>query len=356
MILYKRPRIIETMQIQLSINNLSKTYSIHTAIKSVNVEVHQGEFLAIVGPSGCGKSTLLKSIAGLETPDTGEIILDNRVIFSASNKIDISPEKREVALVFQNYALWPHFNIYKNIAYPLMIRKIPKTIIKEKVTKYLKLVRLIDKENRYPHELSGGEQQRVSLARALIMSPKLLLLDEPFSNLDAKLREMMQIELKKIHLNLGLTIVHVTHDQSEAMELADRIVVMNEGQIIQSGTPQDIYRHPSSCFIANFIGKTNLLYSDNQATTDLFFKICINNNFGSIPGKVLSIRPEEIKLDSHNGDFKATVIQTIYHGAITNYVIKYYKTKLTVQADSEHMFTEGDKVYFTIGKVIILDY
>ncbi len=343
------------MQIQLSINSLTKKYSTNTAIESINLEVYQGEFLTIVGPSGCGKSTLLKSIAGLENPDTGEIILDNRVIFSAADKVDIPPEKREVALVFQNYALWPHFNIYKNIAYPLIIRKISKTIIKEEVIKHLKLVRLADKGKRYPHELSGGEQQRVALARALIMSPKLLLLDEPLSNLDAKLREIMQAELKRIHATLGLTIIHVTHDQAEAMELADRMVVINEGQIAQSGTPQDVYCQPSSCFIADFIGKTNLLYRDNPATANLFSEICLHKSFGSVSCKALSIRPEEIKLDSRHGDFKATVIQTIYHGAITNYVIEYYKTKLMVQTKSEQILTTGDTVYFTVGKVIILD-
>ncbi len=343
------------MQTQLTINSLSKNYGANAAVKSIDISVHQGEFLTIVGPSGCGKSTLLKSVAGLENPDTGEIILDNRVIFSAADKIDIPPEKREVALVFQNYALWPHFNIYKNIAYPLIVRKTPKSIIKEKVSKYLQLVRLADKGKRYPHELSGGEQQRVALARALIMSPKLLLLDEPLSNLDAKLREIMQAELKRIHTTLGLTIIHVTHDQAEAMELADRMVVINKGQIAQSGTPQDIYRQPSSCFIADFIGKTNLLYSDNQKTAALFAEICLHKNLGSISSKALSIRPEEIKLDRRHGNFKATVIQTIYHGAITNYVIKYDKNKLMVQTRSEQVFTPGDAVYCTVGKVVTLD-
>ncbi len=343
------------MKIQLSINNLSKNYGANAAVKSIDISVHQGEFLTIVGPSGCGKSTLLKSVAGLETPDTGEIILDNRVIFSAADKIAVPPEKREVAMVFQNYALWPHFNIYKNIAYPLVVRKIPKSIIREKVTKHLQLVRLTDKEKRYPHELSGGEQQRVALARALIMSPKLLLLDEPLSNLDAKLREIMQAELKRIHTTLGLTIIHVTHDQAEAMELADRMVVINKGQIAQSGSPQDIYRQPLSCFIADFIGKTNLLYSDKPETSKLFTEISTSKGLDNIPTQALSIRPEEIKLDCENGDFKATVVQTIYHGSTTNYVIRYDKTELMVQTGSEQVLTTGDAVYFTVGKLVVLD-
>lgn len=343
------------MKTQLTINNLNKNYGRNAAIKSIDISVHKGEFLTIVGPSGCGKSTLLKSIAGLETPDTGKIMMDNKVIFSAKDNINTPPEKREVALVFQNYALWPHFDTYKNIAYPLIVRKIPKSVIQEKVTKYLQLVRLADKGKRYPHELSGGEQQRVALARALIMSPKLLLLDEPLSNLDAKLREMMQTELKRIHSTLGLTVIHVTHDQAEAMELADRVVVINKGKIAQSGSPRDIYRHPSSCFVADFIGKTNLIYRDKSETSEMFHKININKELGATAAKALSIRPEEIKIDLKKDGFKATVIQAIYHGAVTHYIIKHEQTKLMLQDISEHILTTGDIIYFTIGKVVVLD-
>lgn len=342
------------MKIQLAINGLWKRYGASDAIKSIDIEVYKGEFLTIVGPSGCGKSTLLKSIAGLETPDTGEIILDNKVIFSAAGKIDIPPEKREVALVFQNYALWPHFNIYKNIAYPLIIKNIPKAIIRAKVLRHLQLVHLTDKGQRYPHELSGGEQQRVALARSLIMSPKLLLLDEPLSNLDAKLREIMQTELKRIHTTLGLTIIHVTHDQAEAMELADRMVVINEGKIAQSGIAQDIYRKPASCFIADFIGQTNLLSNGDPNTARLFTEISTSRKLDTAACKAMSIRPEEIKLNSQDGDFKAIVSQTIFHGAITNYVIKYEETDLMVQSRSEKILAAGDMVYFTVGKVVIL--
>ncbi len=346
------------METQIKVNNLTKKYNDTVAINSINMSAHKGEFLTIVGPSGCGKSTLLKSIAGLEKPNSGEIFIEDKMIFSATNKVNLPPEKREVALVFQNYALWPHFNVYKNVAYPLVIRKTPKKIIHTKVHQHLCLVRLEGKEERYPHELSGGEQQRVALARALIMSPKLLLLDEPLSNLDAKLREIMQVELKRIQRTLNLTVIHVTHDQAEAMELADRIIVMNNSQIAQVGTAQEIYTNPSSCFIANFIGKTNLIYKNggnpaHKSSTRLFEEIISIKTLNATSCSALSIRPEEIKLNSSHGEFKGTVLHIVYHGATTNYIISYAGAELVVQTKSDLGLKEGDTIYFSIGRVTV---
>ncbi len=343
------------MSNQIVISNCTKKYNNTVAVKNVSLSVLQGEFLAIVGPSGCGKSTLLRSIAGLETPNQGDIFIEDTLVFSSKNKFNIPPEKRDIALVFQNYALWPHFSVFDNVAYPLKIRKVPKKEIKQKVHQFLCLVKLADKEKRYPHELSGGEQQRVALARALIMSPKVLLLDEPLSNLDAKLREEMQTELVKIQKSLNLTVVHVTHDQSEAMELADRIIVMNHGEISQVGTPKEIYDNPASPFVANFIGKTNLIAKKSKSiktTPFLFDELATSMNINTSENTVLSIRPEDISLSLKYGEYSGIITRVIYHGSTTQYLIKYKNTELIVQTKSDSSFNQGSSVYFSIGRVV----
>lgn len=317
----------------------------------------RGEFLAIIGPSGCGKSTLLRSIAGLETPNEGEIVIEDNLMFSSTTSYNVPPEKRDIALVFQDYALWPHFIVFDNVAYPLKIRKVPKKEIKQKVHQFLCLVELADKEQRYPHELSGGEQQRVALARALIMSPKVLLLDEPLSNLDAKLREQMQSELVKIQKALNLTVVHFTHDQSKAMELADRIIVMNHGEISQVGTPKEIYKNPTSSFVASFIGKTNLIAKKSKnikTTTLLFDELATSMNIDANDNTVLSVRPEDISLSLKYGEYKGTIARVIYHGNTTQYLVKYKNTELIVQSNSNTNFNQGSSVYFSIGKIVVV--
>ena len=343
------------MLTQIEIKNFTKKYNENTAVNSVSLSVYKGEFLAIVGPSGCGKSTLLRSIAGLETPNEGEIIIEDNLVFSSSTKYSVPPEKRDIALVFQNYALWPHYSVFDNVAYPLKIRKVPKKEIRQKVHQFLSLVKLADKEERYPHELSGGEQQRVALARALIMSPKVLLLDEPLSNLDAKLREQMQTELVRIQKSLNLTVVHVTHDQSEAMELADRIIVMNHGEISQVGTPKEIYNNPVSPFVANFIGKTNLIARKSKSikTTPLLFdELATSMHINANENTVLSVRPEDISLSLKYGEYKGRIERVIYHGSTTQYLVKYKNIELIVQTKSDSNFNQGSYVYFSIGRVV----
>ncbi len=239
--------------IQAEIKNLSKKYGDFEALKEADLIINKGEILAILGPSGCGKTTMLKLISGLEIPDSGEIVVENELVYSKEKGIYKSADKRNLAMVFQNYAIWPHKNVFENIAYPLKIKKLKKSAINEKVESIMNLVKLDGKEKRYSYQLSGGEKQRVALARALVMKPRLLLLDEPFSNLDAKLRDEMKEELKRIRAELDLTVIHVTHDQKEARDIADKLAVMNKGHILQVGSPEEVYENPKDDFIADFI-------------------------------------------------------------------------------------------------------
>jgi iron(III) transport system ATP-binding protein len=307
------------------IKNLKKNFKEFTAVDSINLKVKSGEILAILGPSGCGKSTLLQLIAGLEKPDQGEIKINNNLVYSKEKNIFLAPDKRKISLVFQNYALWPHYNIFDNIAYPLKVRKKSKSIIKNKVKSVIDLVKLKGTEKRYPFELSGGEQQRVALARALIMKPQILLLDEPLSNLDAKLREDMQSEIKRIQRQMDLTIIHVTHNQKEAMGLADRISIMKKGKIIQTGKAEEIYCNPCNKFVANFVGKINIFEDEN-----------------------LLLRPEKININCKTEKKNAEIIERIFLGNIIEYKLRlaYKKNSknIIVQTSPEEKYSIGDKV------------
>ena len=241
----------------LELRGLTKKFGDSPAVEDVQLEIEQGEFVVLLGPSGCGKTTTLRMIAGFETPTAGEIVLEG-VAISTTNRV-LPPERRNMAMMFQSYAVWPHMTVAKNLSYGLKIRKMPKADIKARIVESLERVRLDHLAERYPGELSGGQQQRVALARALSVDPTILLMDEPLSNLDAKLREEMRQQLHELHAALGFTAVYVTHDQGEAMALADRIVVMNEGAIQQVGTPSDLYLRPENEFVAGFIGRANML-------------------------------------------------------------------------------------------------
>ena len=226
------------------------------AVNRISLEVKKGEILTLLGPSGCGKTTTLRCIAGLEKPDEGDVIIDGKPMFSQGL---VPPSEREIGMVFQNYAVWPHMKVFDNVAYGLKIQKFPKKVIKEKVRETLESLGLTGLEGRFPGQLSGGQQQRVALARALVGNPKVLLLDEPLSNLDAKLRERMRFEIKSLVRRMGITSVYVTHDQAEAMVISDRVSVMNTGDIVQVGTPEEIYKKPANRFVADFIGTTNFI-------------------------------------------------------------------------------------------------
>ncbi len=223
------------------------------AVKDTNLFIEPGSFVTLLGPSGCGKTTTLRMIAGFESPDEGEIYLGDEPIN------ELTPNKRDTAMVFQSYALLPHYNVFDNVAYGLKLRKVPKEEIQERVMKILKLVELEGMEGRMTNQLSGGQQQRVALARALVIEPSVLLFDEPLSNLDAKLRVSMRTEIRRIQQEVGITAIYVTHDQSEAMALSDKIIIMDKGYVAQMGTPQEIYYHPQSEFVADFIGEANFL-------------------------------------------------------------------------------------------------
>jgi spermidine/putrescine transport system ATP-binding protein len=234
------------------IGGVSKSFGDFEALKDVSLEIKKGEFFSLLGPSGCGKTTLLRIIAGFENPDKGTLTLDGDDVLS------LPPNRRQTNTVFQNYALFPHLSVFENVAFSLKLRKTPSGKIKSTVEHYLKLVRLEGHANKKPSQLSGGMKQRVAIARALINEPRVLLLDEPLSALDAKLRQHMLIELDRIHDEIGITFIYVTHDQQEALSVSDRLAVMNQGDILQIGTPYEIYESPATNFVANFIGETNL--------------------------------------------------------------------------------------------------
>lgn len=245
---------------QIRLQGIRKSYGDEIAVENLDLTVNPGEFLTVLGPSGCGKTTTLRAIAGLEEPDDGDITLGDRTVFSRRDGIIVPPESRGLGLIFQSYALWPHMTVERNITLALREQKLAKSEVETRLTTALEMVQMTEMRARYPSELSGGQQQRVAVARLIALRPKVLLMDEPLSNLDAKLRTEMRAELKRLHTDLEATTVYVTHDQIEALTLSDRIIVMDKGRVMQEGAPYDIYHHPANLFVAEFIGdpKINL--------------------------------------------------------------------------------------------------
>ena len=239
----------------LDIRSVGKRFGDMQAVADLSLIVIEGEILALLGPSGCGKTTTLRMVAGLEDPSEGEIVYDGRVVASATDGTFVPPNKRNMGIVFQSYALWPHMTVFENVAHPLKVRRFPKAEIRERVASILETVGMTGFEDRPIPELSGGQQQRVALARAVVYEPRMLLLDEPFSNLDAQLRGQMRLELRNIQRRLGMTTLFVTHDQIEALSFADRIAVMHEGRLVQVGTPEEVYRSPTSTIVRDFLGR-----------------------------------------------------------------------------------------------------
>ncbi|AYD04454.1 ABC transporter ATP-binding protein [Neorhizobium sp. NCHU2750] len=279
----------------VTIENLRKVYGDFVAVDNMNLDVKDGEFLILLGPSGCGKTTTLRMLAGFVEPNSGKLGIGGRDITTEP------PYRRNIGLVFQNYALFPHLTIYENVAFGLRRRKLPEAEIKTRVAEALELVRLGHLEDRYPKQMSGGQQQRVAIARALAIRPDILLLDEPLSNLDAKLRLQVRDELKALQQKLGITTVMVTHDQDEAMYVGDRLVVMQEGKIQQIGSPTELYNHPANRFVASFIGRTNFVEGEIAAGQNTFTTktgLAIKTEIASQSHTELMVRPEMIELSS----------------------------------------------------------
>ncbi|HVJ48474.1 ABC transporter ATP-binding protein [Desulfitobacterium sp.] len=313
---------------KLILKDLTKKYKNGDGVENINFEVREGELVTMLGPSGCGKTTILRTIGGFLEPDAGEVILDG------VNIEKLPPEKRPTAMVFQSYNLWPHMTVFDNLAFGLKIRKTPQQLIKEEISKALKLVRMEGAEQKYPAQLSGGQQQRVAIARSLLLKPSLLLMDEPFSALDAKIRSQMREELKKIQRELNITVVFVTHDQEEAMSISHRIIVMSKGIFEQVGTPAEIYDHPRTRFVADFIGDMNFMESDE------------------IDG-VMAVRPEDIYVAKEGDGFAKGRIQTIMvlgHFIEMNVQSDKGMIKAFLPREQALGFDTGDKVTLTINK------
>lgn len=338
----------------VNIKNLVKVYTGASngefkAVDNISVDIKAGEFVTLLGPSGCGKTTTLRMVAGFEIPTSGEIYLGGDMINN------LPPDKRDTAMVFQSYALFPHYNIYDNIAYGLKLKKMDKSTVKEKVNNIIDLVGLRGMENRYPNQLSGGQQQRVALARALVMEPGVLLFDEPLSNLDAKLRVYMRTEIRKIQKKVGITAIYVTHDQSEAMSLSDRIIIMNKGIIEQVGTPKEVYYTPESEFVADFIGTANFLEAkiveikSGTAILDLGeTQIEAKYNGNKKPGDKckLVLRPEAIQI-AKEGMLSSKIMLSTFMGSYQDYVVEVMGQEIKIQDNNpqgRETFKEGEEV------------
>lgn len=329
-----------------------------TAVDNISLKIVKGEFATLLGPSGCGKTTTLRMVAGFESPDNGDILLGNKKINN------IPPFARNMPMVFQSYALFPHLTIFENIAYGLRIKKLSKNIIKNDVEMVLQLVNLAGLENRYPGEISGGQQQRVALARALVLKPKIILFDEPLSNLDAKLRIQTRMEIKRVQQMLGITTLYVTHDQAEALSMSDKIVLMNKGKIEQLGSPEEIYNKPKSVFVADFIGNANFVdatierINNNAITVNIqnnLIDISKDNSFSKfIQGEevYLAIKPEAVKISKSNSKFKGKVCSKFFLGSSMEYEIEFDDSIITsIQPNSDEL-----DMNIPVGKEISIEF
>jgi spermidine/putrescine transport system ATP-binding protein len=322
---------------QVHVESVAKEFGDFQALKDVSLTINAREFFSLLGPSGCGKTTLLRIIGGIEDPSSGVVYMDGKDV------LPLPPNKRHCNTVFQNYALFPHLTVFENVAFPMRLRKEKKDVIREKVKKYLSMVHLLGHENKKPGQLSGGMKQRVAIARALINEPSVLLLDEPLSALDAKLRQSLLMELDFIHDQIGITFIYVTHDQSEALSVSDRVAVMNEGNVLQVGTPYEIYEQPADLFVAKFIGESNIMEGVITSRDGIFYTV-ETESLGPImvtsesrvwtPGQkvIHAIRPEKISITKE----KPTGLPDDYnllHGTTFESIYSGFQSKFFVHPD-----------------------
>jgi iron(III) transport system ATP-binding protein len=354
----------------LQIEGLRKSFGREAAVAGISFGVERGKILTLLGPSGCGKTTTLRCVAGLEQPDAGRIAIDGEPMTSVADGIAVPPERRNVGMVFQSYAVWPHMTVAQNVAYPLEVRRWPRAEIAGRVDTALAMVGLGRFRDQHATKLSGGQQQRVALARALVFNPRLLLFDEPLSNLDAKLREQLRVEIVRLQREVGITSVYVTHDQAEAIVISDQIIVMNGGRIEQQGDARAIYSRPANRFVAEFIGLANLLPAEvtAPAVPDGFLGVSIALREGErvalravMPGgrlpaaarALLSIRPEDVEMAPAGGppepnQLAATVASAVYMGDHIDYHLEAGALRLRAQAKPSARFLPGERVTLTL--------
>jgi iron(III) transport system ATP-binding protein len=351
----------------VELERLTKCFGPEVAVRDLSLTVAQGEFVTLLGPSGCGKTTTLRCIAGLERPDAGDVRIDGRLVASVGRGVCLHPEDRDIGMVFQSYAVWPHMTAFDNVAFGLRVRRADRSTLRERTMKALELVGLAHLAERYATKLSGGQRQRVALARAIAYEPKVILFDEPLSNLDAKLREQMRVELARLQREVGITSIYVTHDQAEALVMSDRVVVMNQGSIQQIGDPQAIYARAANSFVAKFIGVANLLdgifVERNGDACELEIpqgperaplRVHATGGDGASRGQqiYLSLRPEDISLHRQRPDdpFRANVIQgvvidTVYLGCFLQCRVRVGPRELNVQVDSHERVVPDERVF-----------
>ena len=354
------------MSVAIHIQHALKKYGDNVIIPDLNLDIHEGEFFTLLGPSGCGKTTLLRMIAGFNSIEGGSFYFGDQMIN------DLDPAKRNIGMVFQNYAIFPHLTVRKNVEFGLKNKKFPKDRIREQSEKFMKLMQIADYADRMPDRLSGGQQQRVALARALCIEPDVLLMDEPLSNLDAKLRVEMRTVIKNIQHNVGITTVYVTHDQEEAMAVSDRIAVMNSGVIQQIGSPKALYQRPANLFVATFIGRSNVMHG-RLAVVDGKAWLCMPGGYRTLlptvrpeclqeQDVVISVRPEELLLNrsAEEGGMRATVEDAVFLGLNTHYFVRLEsgeEAEIIQESTIEETLRPGAKISLSLNtdKVNVFD-
>ncbi len=344
----------------IDIAGVDKRFGNFKALSGIELAIEEREFVTFLGPSGCGKTTMLRTLAGFLTPDKGTIHVAGKLL--SSGQAVVPPEHRRMGMVFQNYAVWPHMSVFENVAFGLRLLKVNRAEVGERVARILDAVGLSGLENRHPGQLSGGQQQRVALARSLVVEPSILLLDEPLSNLDAKLRERMRTELKTLQRRTGITFIYVTHDQAEAMALSDRIVVFNQGTVQQVGSPRDVYERPANIFVADFMGLVNKVPAtlvERQGTSarvrigEQTINACTSDGIDPRGAIVVAIRPEAIRLGeaapvAGSNVLTGKLVESTFLGNIVDHQIDVGGSLMRVQGDRQQTFEPGADVHLIV--------